>query len=384
MKEEGRRMNDVRPGAVSSFILQPSSFGKVAVIHDWLTGMRGGEAVLEAILDAVPDADLYTLFHFPGSVSRKIESRNIYTSSLQRYASRVSDYRQLLPLFPRAAREWDLGKYDLIISSSHCVVKGVDTKGKPHLCYCHTPMRYVWDRFDDYFPRSKPLRRAAAMSIVPWLRRWDVRTSAGVTQFVANSTFVRDRIRRYYDRDAEVIHPYVDDAFLGAPLAHDRGDYHIVVSALVPYKKVELAVQAMQGRKLVIIGGGPLLEQLRQRSGPNVEVLGSVSRDRIIERLGHARSLILPGVEDFGITPLEAMALGTPVVALGEGGVRDSVVEGTTGIFFDAPEVESLRRALDAVERREWDRAAIREHAAKFSRARFDREFAEAIERVRG
>lgn len=378
-------MNDeLRNESGSSLIAHRSSFGRVAVIHDWLTGMRGGEAVLEAILDAVPDADLYTLFHFPGSVSPKIESRNIHTSSLQRLAQRVKDYRQLLPLFPRAAREWNFGNYDLIISSSHCVVKGVDAKGKPHLCYCHTPMRYIWDRFDDYFPRSKPLRRAAAMSMVPWLRRWDVRTSSEVTEFVANSAFVRDRIRRYYDRDAAIVHPYVDDAFLNAPLANDRDDYHIVVSALVPYKKVELAVEAMEGRKLVIIGGGPLYERLRTRSGPNVELLGSVSRDRIIARLARARSLILPGVEDFGITPLEAMALGTPVVALGEGGVRDSVVDGATGIFFDAPEVEALRRALDAVEGREWDRGAIREHARKFSRARFDREFHEALQRVRG
>ncbi len=363
----------------SSFIVHRSSFGRVAVIHDWLTGMRGGEAVLEAILDAVPDADLYTLFHFPGSVSKKIESRTIYTSSVQRFASRVSDYRQLLPLFPRAVREWDLGGYDLIISSSHCVAKSVDAKGKPHICYCHTPMRYIWDRFDDYFPRAKPLRRAAAVSVAPWLRRWDVRTADEVTRFVANSTFVRDRIRRYYRRDAEVVHPYVDDVFLEAPLSGERDDYHIIVSALVPYKKVELAIEAMEGRKLVVIGGGPLLEQLRARSGPNVALLGSVSRDRIIERLGRARSLILPGVEDFGITPLEAMALGTPVVALGEGGVRDSVVNGTTGIFFDAPRVESLRRALDAVEARTWDREVIRAQARKFSRAVFDAKFAAVL-----
>lgn len=349
--------------------------GRVAVIHDWLTGMRGGEAVLEGILDAVPEADLFTLFHFPGSVSTKIEARTIRTSSLQRLARRVSDYRQLLPLFPRAVREWDLGGYDLVISSSHCVAKGVDAKGKPHLCYCHTPMRYIWDRFDDYFPRSKPLRRAAAISVAPWLRRWDVKTSAEVTRFVANSTFVRERIRRYYGREAGVVHPYVDDAFLNAPLAEERDDYHIVVSALVPYKKIELAIEAMRGRKLVVIGGGPLLDRLKARSGPNVELVGSVSRDRIIERVGRARSLILPGVEDFGITPLEAMALGTPVVALGEGGVRDSVVDGTTGIFFDAPEVESLRRALDAVEGHAWDREAIRARARQFSRAVFDERF---------
>lgn len=367
------------------------SFGRVAVVHDWLTGMRGGEAILEGILDALPEAEIFTLFHFPGSVSQKIESRTIHTSRIQPLALNAGDYRHLLPLFPHAVRQWDFSAYDLIVSSSHCVVKGIDARRKPHLCYCHTPMRYIWDRFDDYFPRTRPLRRAAAMSLAPWLRRWDVRTAAEVTQFVANSTFVRDRIGRFYGRDAEVIHPFVDDAFLRAGEAHasadaDRDDFHVIVSALVPYKRVELAIEAAQasGRRLVIIGGGPLLDDLRARTSPNVELLGSVSRDRIIERLARARSLILPGVEDFGITPLEAMALGTPVVALGEGGVRDSVVEGVTGIFFDRAEVESLRRALDEVETRDWDRAAIRARAAEFSRARFDREFAAALGRLRG
>ena len=355
---------------------------RVAVVHDWLTGMRGGEAVLEGILDALPGAELFTLFHFPGSVSQKIESRTIHTSSLQRMARRVSDYRHLLPLFPRAVREWDLRGYDLIVSSSHCVAKSVDAKGKPHLSYCHTPMRYIWDRFDDYFPRSRPLRRAAAVSVAPWLRSWDRRTAAEVTRFVANSTFVRERIRRFYDRDADVVHPFVGDEFLDAPLPDARADYHLVVSALVPYKRIELAIESMEGRKLVVIGGGPLLEELRARSGPNVELMGSVSRDRIIERLGHARSLILPGVEDFGITPLEAMALGTPVVALGEGGVRDSVVDGVTGIFFDAPTVQSLRRALDSVESRAWDRQALRAQAAKFSRAVFDGKFKAALQAI--
>jgi glycosyltransferase involved in cell wall biosynthesis len=351
---------------------------RVAVVHDWLTGMRGGESVLEAILDALPAAEIFTLFHLKGSVSKKIESRTIHTSSLQKLASRASDYRQLLPLFPRAARQWDFSDYDVIVSSSHCVAKGVDAKGKPHLCYCHTPMRYIWDRFDDYFPRSKPLRRAAVMSLVPWLRRWDVKTAREVTSFVANSTFVRDRIRRYYDRDAEVIHPFVDDAFLDAPLTSDRDDYHLVVSALVPYKRVELAVES--GKRVMVIGGGPLLEPLRARSGPNATFLGSVSREVIVEKLSRARSLILPGVEDFGITPLESMALGTPVVALGEGGVRDSVIEGVTGIFFDRPEVDSLRRALDEVESRQWDRPALRNHARGFSRAVFDKKFRHQLE----
>jgi glycosyltransferase involved in cell wall biosynthesis len=365
--------------------VERSSFGKVAVIHDWLTGMRGGESVLEAILDVVPDAEIFTLFHYRGRVSKKIESHTIHTSSLQKLAAKAGDYRRLLPLFPAAARQWDLSGYDLIVSSSHCVAKGVRTSGRPHLSYCHTPMRYVWDRFDDYFPRSKPLQRAAAMAVAPWLRRWDVQTTAGVTELLANSAFVRDRIRRFYGRDAEVVHPFVDAEFLEPELIEDREPYHLVVSALVPYKRADLAVDAARasGRKLVVIGGGPLLEDLRRHAGPDVEILGSVSRDRIVERLARAQSLILPGVEDFGITPLEAMALGTPVVALGEGGVLDSVRDGVTGIFFERPEVEALRRALDAVESRTWDRAALREHARTFSREAFLAKFAAAAARVR-
>lgn len=358
-----------------------SSFGRVAVIHDWLTGMRGGEAVLEAILDALPGAELFTLFHFPGSVSAKIEARTIHTSYLQPVARRVGDYRRLLPLFASAARHFDLHDFDLIVSSSHAVAKGVDARGKPHVCYCHTPMRYVWDRFDDYFPRSKPVTRLAASVVASRLRKWDVKTAAGVTQFLANSQFVRERIRAYYRREAEVVAPFVDEAFLQAPLGGERDDYHLIVSALVPYKRIDLAMAT--GKKLIIIGEGPLLDELRRRRAPNVELLGSVQRDRIVERLARARSLILPGIEDFGITPLEAMALGTPVVALRAGGVLDTVVHGRTGIFFDDANVESLRRALDDVESRQWDRTALRTHAAQFSRARFTEKFAAALNRLR-
>ena len=366
----------------SSFIVHRSSFGRVAVVHDWLTGMRGGEAVLEGILEVVPQAELFTLFHFPGSVSKAIESHPIHTSRLQTLASRLSDYRTLLPLFSRAVRRWDLSAFDLVISSSHAVAKGVDARGKPHLCYCHTPMRYVWDRFDDYFPHGA--RRLVMKPLAASLRRWDVASSAGVTKFVANSRFVAERIRRFYGREAEVIHPFVDEAFFGCELRVAREDVHVVVSALVPYKRIELAVDAIEtsGRKLVVIGGGPLLDTLRRRAGPNVTFLGNVSRDVIIERLSAARSLILPGVEDFGITPLEAMAAGTPVVALGEGGARDTVVSGVTGIFFDAPAVNSLVRALDEAESRAWDRAAIRAHAATFSRERFHRQLLDALRQV--
>ena len=357
---------------------------RVAVIHDWLTGMRGGEAVLEGILGLFPDAEVYTLFHFPGSVSKQIESHTIHTSSLQRTAARVRDYRHLLPLFPRAVREFDLGGYDIVISSSHSVAKGADAKGLPHLCYCHTPMRYIWDRFDDYFPKSKPFVRAAARIVAIPLRRWDVETAAGVTRFVANSSFVCDRIARCYGREADIVHPFVDDAFLAPAIAEERGDEHVIVSALVPYKRIDLAVDAIAGtaRKLVVIGGGPLLERFRRRAPANVLFTGPVSREEIIERVGRARSLILPGIEDFGITPLEAMALGTPVTALGAGGVLDSVVNGVTGMFFSDPVVHSLRQALDEVESRAWDRAVLREHARRFSRARFQQRFLASLQRL--
>jgi glycosyltransferase involved in cell wall biosynthesis len=377
-------MNKGAERSDSSFILHPSSFGRVAVVHDWLTGMRGGEAVLEGILDALPGADVFTLFHFPGAVSAQIESRRIVASFLQPAARRVGDYRKLLPLFPAAVRSWDFSEYDTVVSSSHCVAKSVDAAGRPHLCYCHTPMRYIWDRFDDYFPRTKPVMRAAGRLAATALRSWDVETARGVTAFVANSSFVRDRIATYYRRDAEVIHPFVDEAFLNAPLTDDRGDSHLIVSALVPYKNVEFAVDACEaaGRKLVVIGGGPLLARLSSRAGPNVTFLGSVDRETVISHLARARSLILPGIEDFGITPLEAMALGTPVVALRGGGVLDTVVHGDTGIFFDEPVVHSLRQALEEVESQQWDRAALRSHAAQFSRSRFTSQFLDALVRI--
>ncbi len=351
------------------------------MLHDWLTGMRGGESVLEAILETLPQADLFTLFHFPGTVSPLIESRTIHTSFLQRIAPRIRDYRQLLPLYPFAARSWDLSGYDILVSSSHCVVKGVRAGGKPHLCYCHTPMRYVWDRFDDYFPRERPLLRAAVTPVAAWLRSWDRRTAGEVTQFVANSRFVQGRIDRYYGRASMVIHPFVDDSFLTAPFAETRADFHVVVSALVPYKKIDLAIDtaAATGRELVVIGSGPLLERYAARVPPNVKLLGSVDRGTIVKTLAGAKSLILPGVEDFGITPLEAMALGTPVVAFGQGGALDSVIPGSTGVFFAEATVEALGRALDEVESRDWDRPAIRAHAAGFSRSRFRREFSEAL-----
>lgn len=346
---------------------------RVAVVHDWLTGMRGGEKVLEAILDIVPQADLYTLFHFEGTVSPKIESRRVIVSRLQNAARRASDYRRLLPFYPGAVASWDFRGYDLVVSSSHCVAKGVETGDVPHVCYCHTPMRYMWDRFDDYFPPHKPLQRMAASVAGGFLRDWDVRTSSGVDRWVANSGFVKDRIARYYGRDAVVVPPFVDEHFLCAPLETEREDYHLVVSALVPYKKIELAIEAaaLAGRRLVIVGSGPHREALERRAAGTASFAGFLPDSELPRIIGRARSLLYPGVEDFGITAIEAMACGTPVVARREGGALDTVVEGETGVFFDGDDPSALAAAMRACESRDWDRVAIRAHASRFARAAF-------------
>ena len=347
---------------------------RVAVVHDWLTGMRGGEKVLEAILEIVPQAEIFTLFHLEGSVSGEIvEGRTIHTSRLQRLARTVSDYRRLLPLFPRAAESWSFEQFDLVVSSSHCVAKGVDAGRVPHVSYCHTPMRYIWDRFDDYFPASKPMRRVAASTLAPALRRWDVASSDRVDRFVANSEFVRGRIREYYDRDADVVHPFVADAWFSSPTEESRDEYHLVVSALVPYKKIELAIEAarISGRRLLIVGDGPQRKQIEASASPNVEVLGWLDEEELRRVVGRARTLIIPGVEDFGITALEAMACGTPVLGAKIGGVRDSVVEDETGLLVETGEAESLAEEMVRAERIEWDRERIRQRARSFDRKTF-------------
>jgi glycosyltransferase involved in cell wall biosynthesis len=355
---------------------------RVAVVHDWLTGMRGGEKVLEAILDLFPSAEIFTLFHLSGTVSEKVESFPIHVSGLQKVVRWTSDYRRLLPLFPRAVRDWELRDFDLVLSSSHCVAKGVDPGDAVHVCYCHTPMRYVWDRFDDYFPRSRPLLRAAVSIARPYLQRWDVDTARTVDEFIANSKFVARRIENFYGRASRVIHPFAGDEYFEAPLNDDREDFDVIVSALVPYKRVDLAVRAANesGRRLVVIGKGPLAEELRTIASDRVTFLGAVDGQTLRDTLSRATSFVMPGVEDFGITVVEAMACGTPVVALRDGGAVESVVEGRCGIFFDAPDVASLADALRASAARQWDRDALRARALEFSRARFMREMRSAVE----
>lgn len=362
----------------------------MALVHDWLTGMRGGERCLEVFCELFPEADLFTLLHVPGTVSRVIEERRITTSFIQRLPAADRHYRSFLPLFPRAVERFDLRGYDLVLSLSHCVAKGVRIPpGALHISYCFTPMRYVWDLYDEYFgQRAGGFTRAVMPPVAVALRRWDRRTAAGVRHFVAISRFVADRIRRAWGRDSDVIYPPVDTARFTA--LESEGEFYLVVSALAPYKRVDLAIEAASrlGRRLVVVGAGPEERRLRAMAGPTVEFLGSRSDEEVARLYARCRALIFPGLEDFGIVPLEAMASGRPVIAFGQGGVTETVIPPggagpPTGLFFESQTVDAL---VDALRRFEADRScfdpkALRARAEAFDRPIFKERIAAYIER---
>jgi glycosyltransferase involved in cell wall biosynthesis len=366
---------------------------RVALIHDWLTGMRGGERCLEVFCELFPDADLFTLLHVRGSVSATIENRRITTSFLQRLPGAEARYRALLPLFPWAVARFDLRGYDLVLSSSHCVAKGVRVpRGALHVCYCFTPMRYVWDLFDDYFGARAPWAvRLLMPPVAAALRRWDRATAARVRHFIAISRFVADRISRCYGREAEVIYPPVDCQRFR--LSEDAGEFYLVVSALTPYKRVDLAVEAANrlGVRLVVVGSGPEERRLRALAGPTVEFLGWRADAEVADLYARCRALLFPGVEDFGIVPLEAMASGKPVLAFERGGVRETVVpleqgiESPTGLFFAEQTVEALAEAIRRFEAsaHRFDPKALRAHAEAFDRPLFKERIAAYVARQR-
>ena len=347
---------------------------RVALVHDWLTGMRGGEKCLEVLIELFPDAPLYTLLHVRGTMSPLIESRKIHTSFIQRLPSVEKNYRRYLPLFPRAIESFDLSAYDLIISTSHCVAKGAIPSSRAlHLCYCFTPMRYVYEMYDEYFGKGQAgiATRAAMTLVAPWLRRWDRRTANRVDHYIAISEHVRKRIERHYHRQADVIFPPVDTGIFHT--SNDGSGYYLIVSALVPYKKVDLAVHAFNknGSRLVVVGKGPDEAKLRRMARPNVEFVGWKSDEDLALLYAGCTALIFPGEEDFGIVPLEAMACGRPVVAYGVGGALETVQEGSTGIFFYEQTVEAMEQAIAKVTAIRFSPQQIRDRALQFSREIF-------------
>ena len=354
----------------------PGTPRRVALVHDWLTGMRGGEKVLEALLSLFPGAPIYTLFHVPGSVSEAIERHPIHTSFLQRAPFLERRYRSYLPLFPAAVEDLDLSGFDLVVSTSHCVAKGaIPAPGAVHLCYCHTPMRYVWDQERAYFPRRRgAVARLRGLALAA-LRAWDVASAARVDLFVANSRFVAERIRRYYGRPAEVVHPPVEvDVFTPAEPGAARGGYALVVAALAPYKRLELAVAACErlGLPLEVVGTGSERDRLARLAGPRTTFRGRVGAAELRDLYRGALCLVQPGIEDFGIAPVEALACGTPVVALGRGGVLDVVEDGRHGVLWDgAGGAPGLAEAIDKTRQIRFNPMDLRQRAGSFSAMSF-------------
>ncbi len=382
---------------------------RVALVHDWLTGMRGGEKVLAELCALHPGAPIFTLFHFPGSVSAAIESHPIHTSFLQRAPGLRRHYRRYLPLFPAAIEDFDLAGFELVISSSHCVAKGiVPPPDGLHVCYCHTPMRYAWDQEHAYFPRRRGLAARLRALTLTALRAWDAASAARVDLFIANSSFVARRIHAFYGRDAEVVHPPVAVDFYtpaptpapspAPPAAGERredGGYALVVSALAPYKRVEVAIAACEraGIPLRIAGDGPERERLARLAGPGTRLLGRVGDAALRDLYRGARLLLQPGVEDFGIASVEALACGTPVVAVARGGVLDVVEDGRHGVLYDdrgdtaapagpaqgadparrreLPEVVALAAAIDKARQIGWNPEDLRNRAESFAAGHF-------------
>ncbi len=346
---------------------------RVALVHDWLTGMRGGERCLIAIIQLFPDADIFTLVHRAGRVASEIEARPIHTSFVHRLPYSATRYRYYLPLFPRAIERFNLAGYDLVISTSHCVAKGVIRAGQArHLCYCFTPMRYIWDLFESYVGphRTNRLMRSLAAIAAQRLRRWDVSASDRVDSFVACSHHIRRKIERFYGRQATVVYPpvAVDRFRANAP----REDFYLLVSALVPYKRIDLAISTFNrlGRKLKIVGEGTEYRLLRRSAGPTIEFTGRLTDPEVAELMARCRAFVFPGEEDFGIAAVEAQAAGAPVIAYSAGGVLESVTD-QTGVFFAPQTVEALIAAVRQLDDREFSPQTLRQNAMRFSEKAF-------------
>ena len=348
---------------------------KTALLHYWLTNVRGGEKVLAALGEMFPDADVFTHSYRPDRMGGLLATHRVTESFIARLPLGRRHPQAYLPLLPTASRSLKLDGYDLIVSSESGPIKGIrKPDGARHVCYCHTPMRYLWDMHDEYYRTAGIVGKLAMRMFTGYLRKEDLRSAETVDLFVANSAFVAERIKRIYGREARVVHPPVDVGFYGEGRA-DRKDGYLLAGQLVPYKRPELAVAACMRMKrpLMVVGDGALRERLaRMAAGcPLIRFLGRVSDGELRRRYAEARALLFPGVEDFGIVPVEAQAAGTPVIALGAGGALETVKDGTTGLFFRDFSIDALCGAIEEFEARAWSPESCRANAMRFSRQRF-------------
>ena len=348
---------------------------RTAIVHHWLVTMRGGERVLEALMEIFPHADLFTLVCDRRGLSSAFARTRIHTSFLQRLPRPAQWYPYYLPLFAAATMRLDLSGYDLIISSDAATMKGVRPgPHATHICYCHTPMRYVWEGYESYRQFGGALAKLALPIFRAPLRLWDFRAAQQVTHFLANSRNVADRIHRCYLRESCVVYPPVDtEYFIPPPPTQRRQDFFLVVSQLVPYKRLDIAVQAFNrcDRPLIIIGDGPERRGLQRQANSNVRFLGFQPDEVVLQAMQNCHALVFPGEEDFGIVMAEAQACGTPVIAFARGGANEIVVDGATGVFFEEQTTVSLLEAVSRFEGLRLDGHCARTSALRFSRSRF-------------
>ncbi len=353
----------------------------IAIVHEWFVNYAGAERCIESFLNIWPDADIFSLVDFlnPDERTQILKGRHAHTSYIQNLPFAEKSHRKYLPLFPNAIEKFDLSGYEVIISSSHSVAKGVRTKkDQLHICYCHTPMRYAWDEAEMYLEEAnlnKGIKGFAARKIIEYLRRWDKKSAENVTWFIANSNYIAKKIKRIYNRESDVIYPPVDTKKF--PVSGNKKNFYVTASRLVPYKRVDIIVDAftkMPDKKLIVIGSGPEKEKLKMKAGANIEFAGFLDADSMVKYMQEARAFVFAAEEDFGIVPLEALSCGTPVIALNKGGTAETIRDGITGIHFNEQTAEDL---IDGVTRFEekhdaFDPKKLHEYAEQFDRSVFE------------
>ncbi|BCD67295.1 glycosyltransferase family 4 protein [Nitratiruptor sp. YY09-18] len=357
---------------------------KVAIVHDWLVTNAGAEKVLQALLEIYPQADVFSLVDFLNYFEREqvLQGKHAHTSFIQKLPFAQKYFRNYLPFFPKAIESFDLNGYDVIISSSWAFAKGIKRDNKQlHISYCHTPIRYAWDLYEEYTAELHGLKKLLVAQTLKNIRTWDVATLDRVDYFVANSRYVQERIHRIYKKDAVVIYPPVDiEKFT---CVENKEDFYLTASRLVPYKKIDLIVEAFAkiDRKLVVVGDGPQMQKIKEKAGKNVEVLGYQPDEILLSLMQKAKAFVFAAVEDFGITPVEAQACGTPVICLGEGGTKETVIDMQTGVHFHTQSSEAIIEAIEKFEKNIdiFKLHKIRENALKFSKKRFQKEIEEFI-----